>query len=146
MNTPSSSLHPFPSLPEVSSSATASALSTEVPSKVTRRRFTLSYKRKIVALAQGLPEGELGALLRREGLYSSHLCNWRKLVARQAMTVLEPKRGRKPNLARPDRLRIEKLERQLLHSQRRLVQAEAIIDAQKKLCALLGLPSSEEGP
>lgn len=51
--------------------------STEVPGNATRRRFTLKYKREIVTLATGLPSGEVGALLRREGLYSSHLTHWR---------------------------------------------------------------------
>ncbi len=55
--------------------------STEVPGNATRRRFTLSYKRKIVTLAAGLPSGETGVLLRREGLYSSHLTHWRRQIA-----------------------------------------------------------------
>lgn len=97
-------------------------------------------------MATGLPAGEIGALLRREGLYSSHLTHWRQqLVALDAKTP-EPKRGRKPDPAWPDKLRIEKLERTNARLEKRLQQAEAIIDAQKKLCALLGLPSSEEQP
>ncbi len=99
-----------------------------------------------MALATGLPSGEIGALLRREGLYSSHLTNWRHLLATHDAATSEPRRGRKPDPARPDRLRIEKLERELARSHKRLAQAEAIIDAQKKLCALLGLPSGEELP
>ena len=126
--------------------ATAGHSSTEVPGKATRRRFTLSYKRKIVNLAAGLPEGELGAMLRREGLYSSHLTYWRRQLATLDAPTPEPKRGRKPNPARPDKLRIDKLERALARAQQRLAQAEAIIEAQKKLCALLGLPSSEAQP
>jgi transposase-like protein len=106
----------------------------------------LAYKRKIVMLASSLPPGEIGALLRREGLYSSHLTNWRQMLATRDAATAEPKRGRKADPARPDRLRIEKLERELARSHKRLAQAEAIIEAQKKLCALLGLPSSEELP
>jgi len=127
-------------------SASVANHSTEVAGKPARRRFTLAYKRKIVDLAAGLADGELGALLRREGLYSSYLCNWRREVAALDANSPEPQRGRKPDPARPDKLRINQLERQLAHAQKRLVQAEAIIDAQKKLCALLGLPSSEELP
>lgn len=117
----------------------------EVVSAPGRRRFTLAYKRKIVAMADGLPPIEVGALLRREGLYASHLTNWRRALAGLDQTS-EPRRGRKPDPARHDRLRIEKLERELVRANKRLAQAEAIIEAQKKLCALLGLPSSEETP
>ena len=58
----------------------------------------------------------------------------------------EPKRGRKPDPLRPEKIRIDKLERENARLEKKLKQAEAIIDAQKKLCALLGLPSSEELP
>lgn len=119
--------------------------STEVVNPPSRRRFTLGYKRKIVAMADGLPPVEVGALLRREGLYSSHLTNWRRTLAVLEQTS-EPRRGRKPDPVRHERLRIEKLERELIRANKRLAQAEAIIDAQKKLCALLGLPSGEEKP
>lgn len=85
-------------------------------------------------------------MLRREGLYSSHLTYWRRQLATLDAPTPEPKRGRKPNPARPDKLRIDKLERALARAQQRLAQAEAIIEAQKKLCALLGLPSSEAQP
>ncbi len=122
----------------------ASLVSNEVKPKGTRRRFTLAYKRKIVTLASGLPDGEMGAFLRREGLYSSHLTQWRQLIATLDAEATEPQRGRKPDPLRGERLALEKLERENVRLQRRLTQAEAIIDAQKKLCALLGLPSSEE--
>jgi len=111
-----------------------------------RRSFTLAYKRKIVVLASSLPAGEIGALMRREGLYSSHLTDWRRLIARLDAQAPEPQRGPKPDLARPERLLNEKLERDNARLRVRLHQAEAIIDAQKKLCALLGLPSIEELP
>lgn len=135
----SSNLLPDPARP-------GSRTSNEVVAKGSRRRFSLAYKRKIVGLAAGLPAGEVGALLRRERLYSSHLTAWRQQLAQIDAAVLEPKRGRKPDPKRPDRLRIEKLERDLAKAHKRLQQAEAIIDAQKKLCALLGLPSSEVQP
>ena len=146
MDTRSSAVSSSIALPEVGQLASSSTDSTEVVRAATRRRFTLTYKRKIVTLASSLPPGEIGALLRREGLYSSHLTNWRHLLAAHDAAAVEPKRGRKLDPARLDRLRIEKLERELARSQKRLIQAEAIIDAQKKLCALLGLPSGEELP
>ena len=134
------------SLPKSLVAAPGSPVSAEVAAKSTRRRFTLAYKRKIVAMAAGLPSGEIGALLRREGLYSSHLTHWRQLVAALDASSPEPQRGRKPDPARPEKLKLDRLERELARTQKRLAQAEAIIDAQKKLCALLGLPSSEESP
>jgi len=106
----------------------------------------LAYKRKIVTLVAGLPAGEIGALLRREGLFSSHLTQWRHQLAALDASAPEPKRGPKPNPSLGEKLKIERLERELARSQRRLAHAEAIIDAQKKLCTLLGLPSSEELP
>lgn len=118
--------------------------SNEVSAARSRRGFTLAYKRKIVRMAEGLAAGEIGALLRREGLYSSHLSNWRHYLATLDAKTPEPKRGRKPDPLRPDKIRIDKLERQNARLEKKLKQAEAIIDAQKKLCALLGLPSSEE--
>ena len=145
MHTESSAI-PARSLPRSLVEATGSPASTEVVAKATRRRFTLAYKRRIVTLATGLPAGEIGALLRREGLYSSHLTHWRQLVAALDASTPEPRRGRKPDPLRPEKLRLQKLERDNARLVKRLVQAEAIIDAQKKLCALLGLPSSEELP
>ncbi len=97
-------------------------------------------------MAEGLAAGEVGALLRREGLYSSHLSNWRLILATLDAQTPEPKRGRKPDTLRNEQIRIDKLERENARLEKRLKQAEAIIDAQKKLCALLGLPISEELP
>lgn len=144
MDTPASMISSLSSTTTAIAPPTGVHASTEVPGKATRRRFTLGYKRKIVTLATGLPDGELGAMLRREGLYSSHLTHWRRQVAALDAQTTEPKRGRKPDPSRPEKLRINQLERDLVRAQKRLAQAEAIIDAQKKLCALLGLPSSEE--
>lgn len=145
MDSSSSEVHPGSVAPGTGSAA-SSAGSTEVSVKATRRRFTLGYKRKIVTLVAGLPAGEIGALLRREGLFSSHLAQWRHQLAALDANTPEPKRGPKPNPSLGEKLKVERLERELARTQRRLAQAEAIIDAQKKLCALLGLPSSEESP
>jgi transposase len=133
-------------LPESGQPAGSSSASTEVTRAGTRRSFTLAYKRKIVVLASGLPAGEIGALLRREALYSSHLTDWRRLVATLDGQTPEIRRGPKPDLARPERLLNQNLERDNARLRVRLQQADAIIDAQKKLCALLGLPSMEELP
>lgn len=129
-----------------SNSKSSPSSSNEVSAVGSRRRFTLAYKRKIVRMAEGLAAGEIGALLRREGLYSSHLSNWRQYLATLDAKTPEPKRGRKPDPLRPEKIRIDKLERENARLETKLKQAEAIIDAQKKLCALLGLPSSEELP
>lgn len=134
------------SLPTTSAPTTTETGSNEVAAKATRRRFTLAYKRKIVTLATGLPSGEVGALLRREGLYSLHLTHWRQWVAALDAKAPEPRRGRKPDPLRPEQLKVDKLDRDNARLHKRLAQAEAIIDAQKKLCALLGLPSREELP
>jgi transposase-like protein len=148
MDTPGTAVDPAASslLEGPGSAPIAARGSTEIQGKPKRRAFTLPYKRRIVALASGLPAGEIGTLLRREGLYSSHLTHWRRLIAELDAKTPEPRRGRKPDPARNEKLRIEKLERELARTHKRLVQAEAIIDAQKKLCALLGLPSVEEQP
>lgn len=146
MEAPASMISPASSTATAAAPAVTVHATTEVPGKATRRRFTLGYKRRIVTLAAGLPDGELGAMLRREGLYSSHLTHWRRQVAALDAQTPEPQRGRKPDPTRPEKLRINQLERDLARAHKRLVQAEAIIDAQKKLCALLGLPSSEELP
>ena len=72
---------PVRSLPQSLVEATGSPASTEVVAKATRRRFTLAYKRRIVTLTTGLSASEMGALRRREGLYSSHLTHSHQLIA-----------------------------------------------------------------
>jgi transposase-like protein len=123
-------------------------LEVEVPAKARRRRFTAEYKRKILAEAEAVAKkGELGALLRREGLYSSHLVEWRKLAKSGALGALEPKkRGPKPKLRDERDDKITKLERELARTAKRLEQAEVIIDVQKKLSRLMGivLPEPEK--
>lgn len=113
----------------------------EVLEKPTRRRFSAEYKLRILEEAERCQQpGDLGALLRREGLYSSLLSTWRKQREQGALEGLAPrKRGRKP--LRPDPLveeyqRLQRENRQLLA---RLQKAETIIDFQKKLSQLLGV-------
>ena len=100
-----------------------------------RRHFSLEYKARILAEADACTErGQIGALLRREGLYSSHLDKWRK---QRAQGQLEPqKRGHK---AAPQAAEIARLRQEVEQLQGRLQQAEAIIEVPKKLSELLGL-------
>jgi transposase-like protein len=106
----------------------------EVDPKPTRRRFTAAYKLKILEQTDGCSEGEIGALLRREGLYSSHLSTWRRQRAEGALQALGKKRGRK---AKPRDKEKEQLIKENARLRRKLEQAEKIIEIQKKLSALI---------
>ncbi len=117
----------------------------EVVVRAHRRQFTAAYKLGILAEADGCSApGQLGALLRREGLYSSHLTEWRRQRAQGMLAALAPQRRGRPGASSPTvelarlRLENERLTRQL-------AAAEAIIEIQKKVSALLGLtqPSGE---
>jgi transposase-like protein len=107
----------------------------EVPEKALRRRFTPAYKLRILKEAQQCTKpGQLGALLRREGLYSSNLTLWR----RQMQEGLVPKkRGPVAHKADPRTRRIAELERDNEKLTRKLKQAELIIEVQKKVADLL---------
>ena len=121
--------------------------STEVPEKARRRRFTAEYKQRILREADACTKpGELGALLRREGLYSSNLTVWRAAVREGGQKRLEPqKRGPQARPAtRRDRNRIEQLERENRRLKARAERAEALVDLQKKVAALLGKPLTDE--
>ncbi len=104
----------------------------EVQPRATRRTFSTEYKRRILAEADACPRGQVGALLRREGLYYSHLTKWRG--EREAGTLADRPRGPRPN---PDQARLERLAQENVALKRKLEQAEAIIEAQKKLARLL---------
>jgi transposase len=110
----------------------------QVTPKAERRRFSAEYKLRILAEADRCTErGEVGALLRREGLYSSHLEKWRRQRERGALQGLTAqKRGRKVDAPTAE---IARLRRENEVLQARLQQAETIIDVQKKLSMLLGL-------
>lgn len=120
----------------------------EVSAKAKRRRFTAEYKRKVMAEAAACTErGAMGALLRREGLYSSHLTSWRAAVASGELKALAPKkRGPAPKQVDLRDKKIGELERQLLRAERRAERAEALVELQKKISELLGiqLPESSE--
>ena len=119
---------------------------TEVGAKPRRRRFTVEYKRKIVKEADAAKPGQLGALLRREGLYSSHLTCWRAARDRGELAPGATARKRGPLATAPDPrdLQLAEQGRELARWQRRAERAEALVDVKKKLAALLGSPSQTE--
>ena len=121
----------------------------EVLEKAVRRRFTAEYKRRILKQADACTEpSSLGALLRREGLYSSNLKTWRRQVEQGVLSALTPqKRGRKQADRSPLVAENEKLRRENERLAERLRRAEIIIDVQKKVSQMLGMPleTSAEG-
>ncbi len=110
-------------------------LNPEVPERAKRRRFTAEYKMRIVQEADRCSAGEQGALLRREGLYSSHLAAWRRQRDTGALAAFGKKRGRKAKRS-PEQEEIERLQCEIGRLRRRVEQTEAIIAAQKKVAAL----------
>jgi len=114
----------------------------EVPEKAKRRQFDSAYKLRILEEADRQTElGQLGELLRREGLYSSHLTLWRRQRDEGTLAGLEPKRrGRKAKRKDPVAKENEKLRRENQRLTERLRQAETIIDVQKKVSEMLGIP------
>jgi transposase len=122
------------------------ATSSEVVAVAKRRTFTTAYMQRIVREADACTApGAIGALLRREGLYSSHLSKWRQLVAAgDAVALPNKKRGPKPNAAKAVDRRVNNLELANEKLIKQLAQARLIIGVQKKLCDLLGLPTEEE--
>ena len=116
--------------------------SPEVHPGATRRRFTAKYKRSILdQVDQCKNHGDIGALLRREGLYSSHLTNWRRQRDTGALAGLSAqKRGRKPDPAAAERHEIAKLKRENERLQLKLKKAHTIIEFQKKLSEILEIP------
>ena len=111
----------------------------EVVAKVQRRQFTAEYRRRILKEADACKQhGALGALLRREGLYSSYLANWRR-QRDQGELVAGRARKRGPT-ATPVDPRVKELERENRHLQRKLARAETIITLQKKVAEILGIP------
>jgi len=124
--------------------ATAKVPSAAVPEKPKRRTFSPEFKARIVEEADACTEpGQIGALLRREGLYSSHLVDWRREYRAGALKGLASRRRGprgKDALVREK----EALEQKVARLQHRLQQAEKIIEVQKKLSEILGIPLPEE--
>jgi transposase-like protein len=118
----------------------------EVVAKAQRRRFTAEYKRRIVREAdQRTKLGEIGALLRREGLYSSHLNTWRAARERGELAGLAPKpRGPKAVPPDPREKQLAEQAREITRLTKRAEHAEALVEIQKKVAALLGVPLERE--
>jgi len=116
----------------------------QVAAKPRRRTYTAEYKRRILKEADACTApGAIGALLRREGLYSSLLVEWRRARGRGELAALTPKkRGRKPTPVDPRDRKITELERQLAQMTGRAERAEVLVEAQKNLAALLGRPGA----
>lgn len=129
--------------------ATPPAPPAEVVERAQRRQFTAEYKQRILrevdqALASG-EEGAVGALLRREGLYSSHLAAWRAARDRGELAGLAPqKRGRKARARNPLVAENERLQRQVARLEGDLEKARIVIAVQKKVAALLGNPIPDD--
>ena len=115
----------------------------EVVPKAKRRQFSARYKLRTLENAENCAErGQLGALLRREGLYSSHLTTWRRQREKGQLEALSPKR-RGPKPEEPLEEDLVKLRRENERLKARLERAETIIEVQKKLSCLLGLATDE---
>ena len=118
----------------------------EVRALARRRKFDAAYKLAVLSEADRLTEpGAIGALLRREALYSSQLTGWRREREVGALEALGRRRGRKARTT-PEQKRVAALEARNARLERELEQARLIIEVQKKLCMLLELPTAENTP
>jgi transposase-like protein len=113
----------------------------QVAAVAKRRQFPAAEKRRIMNAADRCTQpGEIGALLRKEGIYSWMLVNWRKQRAQAEASALAARpRGRKPDPVLAETRKAEQLQREYDRLRRRLAEAHAVIEVQKKLCTLLGL-------
>ncbi|NIO68438.1 MAG: transposase [Anaerolineae bacterium] len=118
----------------------------EVVPRAKRRHFSAEYKLRILEEAEACSErGQIGSLLRREGLYSSHLTTWRRQREQGQLDGLSPKkRGRKPAVDEALVKELAELKQENQRLENRLQQAETIIEVQKKLSGLLGLTPEEK--
>jgi transposase-like protein len=140
-----------PPPPPVASSAPLAAKrvaqDVEVVPKPRRRTFAVKYKREVVKKADECKgDGDIGALLRKEGLYSSQLTTWRREVEERDLVALAPrKRGPKPKATEVDRDNV-RLRRELAQWRVRAERAELVLEIEKKVSLLLGQkPSDDEG-
>ena len=113
----------------------------EVMAKPSRRRFTAEYKLKVLQQADACSRsGEIGALLRREGLYSSNLTQWRKQRGRGELAGLSQKRrGPLPEKKNPLADKVKALERENVRLKARAERAEGLVELQKKVSEILGI-------
>jgi len=127
---------------ETASNGAKPLMGVEVLAKAERRRFTGEYKLRVLREADRCKQpGEIGALLRREGLYWSNLTNWRKQRERGELAGLRgKKRGPGRQEKNPLAERVRELERESLRLKRRAERAERIVELQKKVSELLGIP------
>lgn len=116
----------------------------EVPERARRRTFTAKYKLETLAAYDAAPDGEKGALLRREGLYSSHIVEWRRARDAGALAGLSAPRGRPRRDPREER--ITRLEREKRQLEQELAKARFVVEVQAKLHALLETISESEQP
>jgi len=119
----------------------------EVMAKATRRRFSAEYKLRILREAEACAQpGEIGGLLRREGLYFSNLRTWRAQRQAGELGGLAPKkRGPAPKAKNPLTAKVAALEREVTRQQARAERAEALVELQKKVAELLGTPLPRTG-
>ena len=122
------------------------AAQTEVVAKARRRRFTAAEKLRVLREADGCTKpGDLSALLRREGLYSSHLSTWRAARSRGELAGLTPRaRGPKARPVDPRDKKLVEQAREIARLQARLERAEGLIAVQKKVAQILGIPLAND--
>jgi transposase len=117
----------------------------EVPERARRRTFTAKYKLEILTAYDAAQDGEKGALLRREGLYSSHIVQWRRARDAGALAALAAPRGRRARRD-PQRQRIARLEAEKQRLEQELAKARFVVEVQAKLHALLETISESAEP
>ena len=113
----------------------------EVPAQARRRLLSAAYKLRILCEADGCAQGEVGALLRREGLYSSQLATWRKQRKAGTLTALAPQRRGRPPVISAEAATLAAVQAENERLTRQLAAAEAVIEIQKKVSSLLALTS-----
>jgi hypothetical protein len=125
----------------LASEGSSGRLDPEVPEKTPRRRFSAKYKLEVLKRADAFTQpGELGALLRKEGLYSSNLTTWRRQRDQGLLNALSPKkRGRKKIEKNPLAQEVASLQKETERLRRKLKKAETIIEVQKKISEMLGI-------
>ena len=113
----------------------------EVQARPKRRTFTAEYKRKILEQADALAgTGQIGAMLRREGLYTTHLSSWRREAAQGKLAGLTPSVPGRKSQADPAAAEITRLTRQVARLEAKLARAQTLIEVQKKVSAILEIP------
>ena len=124
----------------------SSSSEVEVMAKPVRRRYTAEYKLRVLREAEACKgRGEIGALLRREGLYSSNLTQWRKQCERGELEGLSRKRGPLPKGKNSLADKVKVLERENVRLKGRAERAEGLVELQKKVSEILGIELGRNG-